>query len=74
MTSTVWRDGYGTVVEVHHGAPEVCPDGEVRTWHDVTVTDDEYRVSPPTLAFRIGTDDLAELGNVLRAVAEAVTS
>lgn len=72
MTSTVWRDGYGTTVEIVHGTPEVCPDGEVRTWHHVTVTDDEYAADPPLLAFRIGTDDLAELGNVLRAVAKAV--
>ena len=74
MTSTAWRDGYGTVVEVHHGTPEVCPDGEVRTWHDVTVTDDEYAADPAVMAFRIGTDDLANLGNVLRGIAMAVTS
>ena len=74
MTSTVWRDGYGTAIEVHHGTPEVCPDGEVRTWHEVTVTDDEYAQRPPTVTFRIGTDDLSDLANVLRGIAAVVAS
>ena len=74
MISTVWRDGYGTVVEVFHGAPEVCPDGQVRTWHDVTVTDGEYGPDPTVVGLRMTAADLAELANVLHGIAEAVTA
>jgi len=73
MTSTVWRDGYGGSVEVHHGAPEVCPDGQVRTWCDVVVTADEYTVGAPSVALRVDAADMAELAEVLQAVAAAVT-
>lgn len=72
MTATLWEDGYGTRVEVWHGTPEVCPDGQVRVWHDVTVTDDGFSADPTVLGFRVGTADLAELGRMLQAVAEAV--
>jgi hypothetical protein len=71
MTSTVWRDGYGLTVEIVHGTPEVCPDGAVRVWHDVTVWDDDAPAD--AIAFRIAPAALAELGNVLHAVAKAVT-
>jgi hypothetical protein len=73
MTSTVWRDGYGSMVEVHHGTPEVCPDGQVRTWCDVVVTADEYRVGAPAVELRLQASDLADLAEVLQAVAAAVT-
>ena len=74
MISTVWRDGYGTMVEVFHGTPEVCPDGEVRTWHTVTVTADEYAEAPDGVSMRLQADDLAELAEVLQSVAAAVTA
>lgn len=74
MISTLWRDGYGTTVEVHHGAPEVCPDGEVRTWHDVTVTDGEYYAEPTVVGFRMTSADLAELGGILQAIGAEVTA
>lgn len=72
MTSTVWRDGYGGTVEVFHGYPETCPDGRVRTWCDVVVTADEYTVGAPAVELRLQADDLAELAEVLQAVAKVV--
>jgi hypothetical protein len=74
MTSTVWRDGYGGSVEVFHGAPEVCPDGQVRTWCDVVVTTDGYTVGAPAVELRLQASELAELADVLQAVAAAVTA
>ena len=73
MTSTVWRDGYGTMVEVHHATPEVCPDGVTRTWHHVTITDDEYAADPAIIWISLQASDLAGLAEVLQAVAAAVT-
>jgi hypothetical protein len=72
MISTVWRDGYGGSVEVHHGTPEVCPDGQVRTWCTVVVTADEYRVGAPAVELRLQAADLADLAEVLQGIA-AVT-
>jgi hypothetical protein len=74
MTSTVWRDGYGGHVEIMHGTPEVCPDGQVRTWCTVTVTGDEYRVGAEAVELQVQPADLADLAAVLQAVAAAVTS
>jgi len=73
MISTVWRDGNGGTVEVFHGTPEVCPDGQVRTWCDVVVIADEYTVGAPAVELRLRPADLADLANVLQAVATAVT-
>jgi hypothetical protein len=71
MTSTVWRDGYGTTVEVHHGTPEVCPDGQVRTWCTVVVAEDDAPAD--AIELRLQPADLADLAEVLQAVAAAVT-
>lgn len=72
MRATLWRDGWGTSVEVAYAGPEVCPDGEVRRWAEVLVTDDEHAADPTLLTFRVELHDLAELAAMLAEVAGTV--
>ena len=72
MRATLWRDGWGTSVEVAYAGPEVCPDGVTRRWADVLVTDDEHGPDPTTLALRVELVDLAELAAMLAEVAGTV--
>lgn len=69
MRSTTYRDGYGTTVELHYAEPHVCGDGEVRTWIDIAVTDDEYGAGGSVIELRLQPSDLRELAAVLVAVA-----
>lgn len=71
MRSTTYRDGYCGTVELNYASPEVCPDGEVRTWIDVVVTEDEFTVGANAVALRLQPDDLRELAAILVEVADA---
>jgi hypothetical protein len=62
------------MVEIFCAKPEVCPDGVTRTWHHLTVTDDEYAADPAIVGFSLQAADLADLAEVLQAVAAAVTA